>query len=86
MRDLLDYGQKRVKFVEPLWWYYAKEFFREFLSVITGFLLLIVGMIIFYVFAVLFLSDWKIMSKEISSYYHQSDANDISKKLSKFEK
>ena len=74
---------KKVKFVEPLWWYYTKIFFKGFWSVFKFALITAFALVYFYVFMVLALSDWKKIYKDISGDKDKSKSSYVSKEFSK---
>ncbi len=78
MRDLLDYEQRRVKFVEPLWWYYTKEFLRGFFKALGVVLMALMMLIEFYLLAWFLLDDRKEFDKKVESNSRYEKAYSVS--------
>ena len=86
MTDLRDYTKRYPRFVEPLWWFYTKQFLKGFWKAFKYALIVMFLLIFTYLLIFIFLMDWKEVSKQVSCQCYQEKSNNDTTNVSNFKK
>lgn len=86
MTDLRDYGKRYERFVEPLWWFYTKQFLKGFWKAFKYALMVVFLLVFTYLLVFFGLANWKETGKQISGQCYQEKSNYDSTNVTDFKK